>query len=278
MINSEKVWFITGCSTGFGRELAVAVIDAGYKVVITARRPEQIVDLATGKEERVLTLKLDVTDENQIKEAVQVTKERFGKIDVLVNNAGIGYFASVEESEENEVRRMFEINFWGLTHVTKAVLPIMRENKAGHIINFSSIGGLTSFPALGYYHATKYAVEGLSESLSKEVEPIGIKVTLIEPASFRTDWGNRSSVKTPITIPEYKETVGKYIPREDMAGMEPGDPKKAAIAILKVVESKNPPKHLLLGKFAYQIVCNKLDELKKEFDEWKETTINADFE
>ena len=164
MINKENVWFITGCSTGFGREIAKKVIAAGYKVAVTARNKSKIEDLIVNNEENALALILDVTDKSQVREAVTKTVERFGRIDVLVNNAGIGYFSSVEESIEEKTRRMFEINFWGLMDVTNTVLPYMRNQKSGHIINFSSIGGLTSFPTLGYYHATKYAVEGISES------------------------------------------------------------------------------------------------------------------
>ncbi|WP_404301696.1 SDR family NAD(P)-dependent oxidoreductase [Paenibacillus sp. DP01] len=183
-MSEQKVWLITGCSTGFGRHIAEQTIDAGYKVVVTARNVEQITELTAGHEDHVLALPLDVTNPEQIRNAVDHTIEKFKRIDVLVNNAGIGYFSSVEESVEEETRKMFEINFWGLMHITNAVLPYMRSQKSGHIINFSSIGGLTSFPTLGYYHATKYAVEGISESLAQELAPFNIYVTLMEPSSF----------------------------------------------------------------------------------------------
>src|SRR4051812_48006488 len=197
----DNVWFITGCSTGFGRDLAAAVLSKGYRCVVTARNPKQVEDIAAGHKETALVIELDVTDRSEIESSVKAAESRFGRIDVLVNNAGIGYFGSVEESDEAEVKRMFEVNFWGLSAMTRAVLPGMRKRKSGHIVNISSIGGLTAFPALAYYHATKFAVEGFSESLAKEVAPLGIKITLVEPSGFRTDWAGRSAndVKTKIT-------------------------------------------------------------------------------
>lgn len=279
MTQQQKVWFITGCSTGFGRQIAKEAIDAGYRVVVTARKVEQITDLTTGHEASALALPLDVTDSDQVRSAVDQAISKFGRIDVLVNNAGIGYFSSVEESKESETRAMFEINFWGLMHVTTAVLPYMRSQNSGHIINFSSIGGLTSFPTLGYYHATKYAVEGISESLVQEVAPFNIHVTLIEPSGFRTDWGGRSSVKTETAIPEYKESVvGQMLQGVQLgAGQEAGDPAKAAEAIITVVESSAPPLRLLLGQMAYQAAKHKFTTLLESIEEWKDITLNADF-
>jgi NADP-dependent 3-hydroxy acid dehydrogenase YdfG len=274
-MTEPKVWFITGCSTGFGREMAKKAIAAGYKVVATARNPVQIEDLNSDNQENVLVLRLDVTDKAQVSEAVNRAVEKFGRIDVLVNNAGIGYFSSVEESIEEETRKMFEINFWGLMAVTNAVLPHLRSQKSGHIINFSSISGLASFPAVGYYNATKYAVEGITESLAKEVASIGIKVTLIEPGAFRTDWAGRSAKRTQTAIPAYKETVGKRIERP--SGQEAGDPAKLAEAIITVTESKNPPLRLLLGEDAYELATQKFTNLLNEIEAWKETTINTDF-
>ncbi|MFP7255924.1 oxidoreductase [Terribacillus saccharophilus] len=277
MSEQQKVWFITGCSTGFGRELAQKVISSGYKVVVTARKVESLQELKDQNEANVLTLSLDVTDRKQIQTAIAEAIYEFGRIDVLVNNAGIGYFGAVEESDEVEVRRMFDINFWGLMDVTNAVLPHMRERKAGHIINISSIGGLASFPALGYYHATKYAVEGISESLSQELAPYNIHVSLIEPGPFRTDWAGRSSEKTESTL--YKETAGKNI--EDTVasqGQEPGSPEKAAEAIVSVVEANEPPLRLLLGKVAYDTATQKFSNLLKSIEESKDTTLSADYQ
>ncbi|WPP41948.1 oxidoreductase [Paenibacillus hunanensis] len=275
-MSQNKVWLITGCSTGFGRVLAEQAIQAGYRVVVTARQLEAIADLAKDREDRVLALPLDVTQPEQIQAAVQHTLTHFGSIDVLVNNAGIGYFSSVEESVEEETRKMFEINFWGLMHMTNAVLPHMRNQRSGHIINFSSIGGLASFPTLGYYHATKYAVEGISESLAQEVAPFNIHVSLIEPSSFRTDWAGRSSVKTSSSIAEYQSFMDMIV-TPDAAGKEPGDPQKAAEAVLQIVESDKPPLRLLLGNAAYAAATHKLNTLLQSIEEWKEVTQNADF-
>ncbi|WP_405152293.1 oxidoreductase [Paenibacillus sp. FSL K6-0108] len=278
-LSEPKVWLITGCSTGFGRHIAQQAIDAGYKVVVTARNVEQVTDLTAGHEEQVIALPLDVTSPEQIRNVVDRTIEKFNRIDVLVNNAGIGYFSSVEESVEEETRKMFEVNFWGLMHVTNAVLPYMRSQKSGHIINFSSIGGLTSFPTLGYYHATKYAVEGISESLSQELAPFNIHVTLMEPSSFRTDWGGRSSAKTDTNIPELKESiVGQMLQGIQLgAGQEAGDPAKAAEAVIKVVETTEPPLRLLLGQQAYDAATYKFNNMLASIEQWKETTINADY-
>lgn len=279
MSNKDKVWFITGCSTGFGREIAKHALEAGYKVVVTARNVAQIQDIVEGYEAQAIALELDVTDANQIKASVAAAIQKFGTIDVLVNNAGIGYFSSVEESVEEETRKMFEINFWGLMHMTNAVLPQMRSQRSGHIINFSSIGGLTSFPTLGYYHATKYAVEGISESLSQELAPSNIRVTLIEPSGFRTDWGGRSSLKTNTAINEYEQSSVGYMLNavQSGGGQEAGDPAKAAAAVVTVVETDNPPLRLLLGNDAYKAATNKFTTLLQSIEEWKETTINADF-
>src|SRR5208283_3077774 len=185
------VWLITGCSTGFGRELAKHVLELGYRTAVTARNPDQVQDLAAHGE--ALVLKLDVTDQRQVDAAVKAAEEKFGRIDVLVNNAGIGYFAAIEESEDEEIHKMFDINVFGLCRMIGAVLPGMRKRRNGFIVNLSSVGGLRSFPGIGYYHATKYAVEGLSESLWQEVEPLGVKVMLVEPSGFRTDWAGRSA-------------------------------------------------------------------------------------
>lgn len=273
----NKVWLITGCSTGFGRELAQQAIEKGYSVAVTARNPDSIKDLVQGHEDKVIALALDVTKPEQIHTAVDRTKDRFGRIDVLVNNAGIGYFGAVEESEEEEVRRMFEINVFGLAHMTQAVLPVMRAQRSGHIVNIASIGGLVSFPAVGFYNATKFAVVGLSESLAKETQPLGIKVTIVAPSGFRTDWAGRSANESKTVIDDYSETAGAN--RSNIrknSGQQPGDPVKAAAAIIKAVESDQPPLRLLLGAAALKGGRNKLEELKKDFDAWEEVTVGAD--
>ena len=274
----SKVWFITGCSTGFGRNLAKKVLLKGYKAVVTSRKKEDVLDITSNYPETALALQLDVTKKEEITAAVAAAVNHFGTIDVLVNNAGIGYFGAIEESEEEEVRRMFEINVFGLGKMTTAVLPIMRKQKSGHILNVASIGGLVSFPAVGYYNATKYAVDGLSESLAKEVAHLGIKVTIIAPSGFRTDWAGRSAKNSSIVIDDYapsahqnKNNIRGY------SGNQPGDPERAAKAIIKAVESEHPPLRLLLGVAALKNARLKLEQLKTDFDNWEATTIGADF-
>jgi NAD(P)-dependent dehydrogenase (short-subunit alcohol dehydrogenase family) len=274
----NKVWFITGCSTGFGRELAKAVLERGYRAVVTARNPAKVEDIVAGHQDRALVLEVDVTDSVEVDAAVKSAEQHFKRIDVLVNNAGIGYFGAVEESDEAEVRRMFEINFFGLSRMTRTVLPIMRAQRSGHIVNISSIGGLRSFPTLAYYHATKYAVEGFSESLALEVAPLGINVTIVEPSGFRTDWAGRSAAESKTRIADYATTAGKNLENlRDRSGKQPGDPVRAAAAIIAAVESPEPPLRLLLGRAALRGARAKLDMLKKDFDAWETTTVGADF-
>jgi NADP-dependent 3-hydroxy acid dehydrogenase YdfG len=275
-ISRNPVWLITGCSTGFGRELAKHVIERGYRTVVTARNPDEVKDLAAKRE--VLALRLDVTDQGQIDAAIKAAQEKFGRIDVLVNNAGIGYFAAVEESEEDQIRRMFEINVFGLSRMIHAVLPGMRERRKGFIVNLSSIGGLRSFPSVGYYNATKFAVEGLSEALWQEVEPLGIKVMLIEPSGFRTDWAGRSANESKRQIDDYAATAGAW--RDQVrasSGKQPGDPVLAAHAIVEAMLSPTPPHRLLLGNDAYQAATAKLEDLHKEFSAWEAVSRGADF-
>jgi NAD(P)-dependent dehydrogenase (short-subunit alcohol dehydrogenase family) len=273
----SKVWFITGCSTGFGRELAKEVLQAGYKAVVTARNTNDIVDIVSAYPETALAVQLDVTNAAAIASSVEQATQHFGSIDVLVNNAGIGYFGAIEESDEAEVRRMFDINFFGLANMTNAVLPIMRKQRSGHIINIASIGGLVSFPGVGFYNATKYAVDGLSESLAKEVAHLGIKVTVICPSGFRTDWAGRSANNATKVIDDYaptahanKDTIRGY------SGNQPGDPIMAAKAIVMVTETEKPPMRLLLGAGAMKGGRRKLEELKTDFDTWESITIGAD--
>lgn len=274
----SKVWLITGCSTGFGRELAKEVLKAGYRAGVASRNTDDVKDIIEAYPETAIAVKLDVTKADEIKAAVQQVKEKFGRVDVLVNNAGIGYFGAIEESEEDEVRRMFEINFWGLANVTNEVLPLMRAQRSGHIVNIASIGGLVGFPGVGFYNATKFAVDGYSEALAKETAPLGIKVTVINPSGFRTDWAGRSANNSKIIIDDYKETAeaNKNAIR-GYSGRQPGDPERAAKAILKAVEAENPPLHLLLGVAALKGARNKLEVLKKDYDTWEETTVGADF-
>ena len=276
--NSSPVWFITGCSTGLGRALAERVLQAGHRCVVTARDAAQVGDIVAAYPQTSLAVALDVTKQAQRDQAVARAETVFGGIDVLVNNAGYGYLAAVEEGEDSEVRAMFETNFFGIAALLRLVLPSMRERGSGHIINISSIGGLLGNPGVGYYNATKFALEGLTEALALEVGPHGIRVTLIEPGPFRTDWAGRSLrvVKTPMDA--YAETFG--VRRAQMlanAGRQAGDPVRAADAIIKVVESSNPPLHLLLGRNGLERVREKLDNLKRSIDEWEDVTLSADF-
>jgi len=271
-----KVWLITGCSTGFGRELAKYTLQQGYKVAVAARNISDVQDIVEGHE-NAIAVTLDVTNPADIKSAIKTTLEKFGNIDVLVNNAGIGYFGAIEESEDAAVRKMFEINFFGLTKMIQETLPTMRKQRSGHIVNIASIGGLVGYPAVGFYNATKFAVDGLSESLFKEVSHLGIKVTIICPSGFRTDWAGRSAENSPIVIDDYAETAGANKSNiRGYSGNQPGDPALAAKAIVKAVESENPPLRLLLGQAALKSGRIKLDLLKKDFDTWEETTIGAD--
>jgi len=272
------VWFITGCSTGFGRELARIALERGMRVVATARDASTLADLVAGHQQDALAVALDVTDNKQIAVSVESAEAKFGRIDALVNNAGYGYFAAIEEGEEPEVRAIFDTNVFGLIEMTKAVLPVMRRQRRGHIVNISSIGGLVGFPGVGYYNATKFAVEGLSEAMSKELEPLGIKVLIVEPGPFRTDWAGRSLKKTKHEISDYTETAGARRRQvSDYSGKQPGDPVRAVEAIIKAVESPNPPLRLLLGKMAFETAQQKIESMSKELKAWKDTTLGADF-
>lgn len=274
----DKVWMITGCSTGFGRELALLALENGYRVAVASRNIEDVKDITDKYKERSAAIKLDMTKHEEILAAVEKTFSIFGRIDVLVNNAGIGYFASMEESKEAEVRRMFEINFFALASLTQLVLPHMRRQKSGHIINISSIGGIVGFPAVSFYNATKFALAGLSEALAKETAPLGIKVTIVCPSGFRTDWAGRSANEDPIEIEDYKETAG--LNRSNIrnnSGKQAGDPKRAAKEILKMTETAHPPLYLLLGTASLNAAKKKLEDMKANFDEWQDAAINSDF-
>lgn len=277
-MSEKKVWFITGCSTGFGRELAKHLLENDYRVVVTARNADKVQDLVEINQENALAIDLDVTDKAQVAHAVAKAEEHFGKIDVLVNNAGFGYFGAIEESDDAEVRSMFETNFWGVAEMTRAVLPKMRQEKSGTIVNISSIGGLVGFPGVGFYNATKFAVNGFSEALQKEVAPLGINVITVEPSGFRTDWAGRSANDATTKIEDYAETAGaNQAAIRGYSGNQPGDPVRAAKAIVKAVESENPPLNLLLGRAALKNARLKLETLKQDFDAWAEVTEGADF-
>ncbi len=276
LVTEPPVWFITGCSTGFGLALARQAIEHGFKAVLTARKLSSLSAFSASPD--VLVLELDVIEPDQVAHAVSAAQAHFGAIDVLVNNAGIGYFAAVEEAEETDVRRMFEVNVFGLNRMIQAVLPGMRQRRSGCIVNLSSIGGIRSFPALGHYNATKYAVEGLSEALWQEVEPLGIRVMVVEPSGFRTDWAGRSADESAVQIDDYRLTAG--ITRAAVrasSGKQPGDPVRAAKAIVKAVVSGQPPHHLLLGADAFVGAMGKLEMLRADFGAGEAVARAADF-
>jgi len=276
LVTEPPVWFITGCSTGFGLELARQTIDHGYRTVVTARDPAKLEGL--GATDNVLVLKLDVTQPEEVAAAVKAAQARFGGIDVLVNNAGIGYFAAIEEGEVAEVRKMFEVNVFGLTAMIQAVLPGMRKQRSGCIVNLSSLAGLRGMPALGQYNATKFAVEGLSEALRQEVAELGIAVMVVEPSGFRTDWAGRSAHESAQQIDDYMATAGNVrIKVRESSGHQPGDPVRAVKALIKAVQSGQPPHHLLLGNDAFDGAMAKLDELRRDFSAGEAVARAADF-
>ncbi len=274
-------WFITGCSTGFGRELAKATLARGWNTVITARDPASVADIAKGHDNISLVLPLDVMNKQQIADAVKAAEARFGAIDVLVNNAGYGYRAAVEEGDDAEVRRLFDVNVFGLIDVTKAALPGMRKHRKGHIINVSSVAGRVALPGVAYYAASKFAVNGLSDGLAKEVAPFGIKVSIIEPGPARTDFRSRSMRDATQTIDDYSQSAaGKQTASSKAvqgAGGQGGDPARVAQAIIKVAEMDNPPLHLLLGAITLDRVRPELEERLRELDAWQEVTKSSDY-
>lgn len=251
----SRTWLITGCSRGFGRSLSLAVLRAGDKLLATARRMEQLADLTERFSNQVRAFELDVTNAGAARRAVAFAEAEFGRPDVVVNNAGYGNVASIEDLSDRDFRAQFETNFWGVVNVTRAAVPVMRRHGSGHIIQFSSIGGRLGVAGLGAYQAAKFAVSGFSEVLSHEVGPLGIKVSIIEPGAFRTDWAGSSMQIAPIR-PEYADTVGFVANRlRKMNGRQPGDPDKAADVLLEVVAMPDPPLHLLLGSDAVELAA-----------------------
>ncbi|MGK3116408.1 oxidoreductase [Candidatus Pantoea formicae] len=274
---NTPVWFISGCSTGFGRELAQQTIARGFKTVVTARDPAKVQDLVSGHD-NALAVALDVTDQGSIDQAVKAALEAFGTVDVLVNNAGYGYQSSVEEGDEKEIRAQFDANVFGLFALTRAVLPAMRKQRRGHVINITSVAGFIGFASSGYYSASKHAVEGWSDSLALEAAPLGIHVTCVEPGPFRTDWAGRSLHQTPSTLPEYADTAAARMKAtSEYSGTQAGDPARAATAMIAITEHDNPPRHLVMGAWGYDAVINKLKERLAQIEAWKQTSVDTDF-
>jgi NAD(P)-dependent dehydrogenase (short-subunit alcohol dehydrogenase family) len=274
----RKVWFITGASKGFGMELTKAALDAGGTVVATARNPKTIDD-AFGQHDRLLTLKLDVTSEQQAKDAVDAALRQFGQIDVVVNNAGRGLVGAVEEVTSQEVRAAFAVNVEGTLNVSRAALPSMRARKSGHILNLSSVGGFVSWPGWGIYCATKFMVEGFSEAMQAELKPLGIKLTIVEPGPFRTDFLDASSLeRTKNIISDYGDTAGAAREWADNShNAQPGDPAKAAAAMVKITEVDDPPLRLQLGADCVAAVETKLDLVKAELNQWRDLAASTAF-
>jgi NAD(P)-dependent dehydrogenase (short-subunit alcohol dehydrogenase family) len=280
MITKDAVWLITGCSKGLGRALAAQVLAKGYRVVVTARRAADIADLVAAHGDAALAVELDVTDPAQISAAVTAAEDRFSGVDVLVNNAGYGYLAAIEEGEDADVRALFETDLFGPLNLVKAVLPGMRARRRGHIVNISSIGGLVTYPGVGYYHMVKFGIEAMSETLAKEVAPFGIGVTVVAPGAFRTDFRGPASIKQSATrIDDYGDTAGKSrVGTQAGHGKQAGDPMRGARAIITAVEAERAPVHLLIGGDALDQLRGKLDGLRRETDAWEEITRSTDFQ
>ncbi|MBB4200476.1 short-chain dehydrogenase/reductase [Rhodoblastus sphagnicola] len=271
-------WLITGCSSGLGRNLAEAVLKRGWNAVVTARNPAKVEDIVARYPDTVLALALDVTDHKQVNDTGRQAEARFGAVDVLVNNAGHGYRAAVEEGEEAEVAALFAANFFGPVALIKAALPGMRARRRGTIVNLSSIAARNPGPGSGYYAATKCALEALSGSLRKEVGPLGVKVIAAEPGEFRTDFSGRSLLQSRTAISDYAETSGRrQIENDKTDGHQRGDPARGAQAIVDAVEAADPPHLLLLGSDAIQVVGAALDADRAMLEAWKATSLTTDF-
>jgi NAD(P)-dependent dehydrogenase (short-subunit alcohol dehydrogenase family) len=274
-----STWLITGCSTGLGRALAEAVIAAGHNAVVTARDAAKVADLAAAAPDRVLPVALDVTKPEQVVSAVRRAHERFGGVDVVVNNAGYGYRAAVEEGDDADVRALFETHFFGTVAMIKAVLPNMRARHSGAIVNISSITATVTPVGSGYYSAAKAAVEGMSGALRGELAPLGISVTVVEPGAFRTDFAGRSLVQSATVIDDYAGTAGQRRKENDtMDGNQAGDPAKAGAAIIAAVESSEPPGFLLLGPDALGLYRYVADARAEEIAKWERVTSGTNFD
>lgn len=274
-----STWLITGCSTGLGRALAEAVITAGHNVVPTARDVSRVADLAGAAPDRVLPIALDVTDAAQVTSAVQQAQQRFGGVDVLVNNAGYGYRSAVEEGDDADVRTLFDTHFFGSVATIKAVLPGMRARRSGAIVNISSIGAQMTPVGSGYYAAVKAALEGMSGALRGELASLGISVTIVEPGAFRTDFAGRSLTQSAAPIADYADTAGKRrIENDTVHGTQAGDPAKAAEAIIAAVESATPPGFLLLGPDALAMYRYVAEQRADEIAAWEQVTAGTNFD
>lgn len=275
--STNSVWLVTGCSTGIGREIARSALAKGHCVAVTARDATRVEDLVAEFPQQSVALALDVTRSDQIEAAVRDAEAALGPIDVLVNNAGYGYVAALEEGEDAEVRAMWDTNYFGVVNMIKAVLPSMRGRRSGYIVNISSMTGLVSNPGALYYSSSKFAMESISEGLRKELAPLGIRVSVVEPGTFRTDWGTRSMKESQIRIADYDDTVG--VRREMMrsgTAAPHGDPRRVGEALVMLAELPDPPLHLLVGADVYAAFREKLQELDASLTEWEAFTLGRE--
>ncbi|SNS85859.1 NADP-dependent 3-hydroxy acid dehydrogenase YdfG [Ekhidna lutea] len=275
---SKRVWLITGCSTGFGRELVKIVSEMGEVAIGTVRKQEQVKDLEAINPKLVKGVVLDVQKQDTINQASQFIEKEFGRLDVLVNNAGYGSLGPIEETSEEEIQRQFDVNVFGCVRMIKLALPFMRKQRSGHILNITSIAGLNGFPGVGIYNGSKFALEGIGEALAAETKHIGIHVTNIEPGPFRTDWAGRSATFNESSIDEYNETAAKNMNTiREGSGNQIGDPVRAAKAMYEVTTLENPPVHLPLGAPAYKRVGIRLQEFKEEIDAFRHIGKPTDY-
>lgn len=278
MSSIEKQFLITGVSSGFGRAFAQAALEKGHRVVGTVRNDDAVASFERLAPGRATAVRLDVTDIEAIEPAVAGIEGTIGPVDVLINNAGYGHEGTLEESPIEEMRRQFEVNVFGAVGMMKAVLPFMRRRRAGHIINITSMGGFITMPGIAYYCGSKFALEGISEVLAKEVKPFNVAVTAVAPGSFRTDWAGRSMIRTDRSISDYDALFDPIRrAREEKSGRQSGDPRKAAAAVLALVEAEDPPVHLLLGADALTLVRDKLKSMSSEIDAWEDLTLSTNF-
>jgi len=275
---ANKIWFITGCSTGFGRELSIVAANNGCDVVGTLRNQSQIEEYENLVPGKITGVLMDVTNYEQVKNAIDLTFQKFGRVDVLVNNAGYGSLGSVEDISHEEMRKQFEVNVYGPVEMIKKVLPIMRNQQSGHIINITSIGGLQGYPGVGIYNGSKFALEGIGEALEKDIQPLGIHVTNVEPGPFRTDWAGRSATYTESSIDVYRDSAVKNMNDiRNVSGQQIGNPVKGSEAIYKLTELENPPMHLPLGGPAYSRARSKFTSLLKEIDDFEYLGLPTDY-
>lgn len=275
---TQKIVFVTGASKGFGFEITTAALANGDKVIATVRNNESQLAEKFKNNPDLLVVTMDVSDENQVQKAVQKAVAHFGKIDVLVNNAGFGMVTAVEEASDAEVRKQYDTNVFGLLNVTRSVLPFLRKQRSGHIINFSSMFGFDSIPGWGLYGSTKFAIEGISKGLAVELLPLGIKVTAVEPGLFSTDFlSNESSVASKNIIADYKDSVGQMrISAGQLHGKQQGDPKKLAKAIVKLIHTENPPLHLPLGSDSVELFKSNIERTSRDIEQWLDVSISTD--